>query len=160
MHLHRLPLSTGEGAHLTEASPTEEADRLKLGTRGASAAGYHTAIYAQCHRVSSVSQSTQRWSCGPQLPRARGVVRAEDAQSGQDYNRPLALNSVHAVMAETELKPETAPEDPGDPEDPEVLEDPEDLAVDYWPRRRQVAEASSTHRLESVTGWREVRCEA
>ena len=50
-----LPLSTGEGAHLTEASPTEEADRLKLGTRGASAADYHTAIYAQCHRVSSVS---------------------------------------------------------------------------------------------------------
>ena len=63
-------------------------------------------------------------------------------------------------MAETELKPETAPEDPGDPEDPEVLEDPEDLAVDYWPRRRQFAEMSSTHRLESVTGWREVRCEA
>ena len=57
-------------------------------------------------------------------------------------------------MAETELKPETAPEDPGDPEDPEVL------AMDYWPRRRQVAETSSTHRLESVTGWREVRCEA
>ena len=52
-------------------------------------------------------------------------------------------------MAETELKPETAPEDPGDPEDPEVLEDPEDLAMDYRPRRRQVAEASSTHRLES-----------
>ena len=118
-----LPLSTGEGAHLTEASPTEEAD-------------------------------TQRWPCGPQLPRARGVVRAEDARSGQDYNRPLALNSAHAVMADTELKLETAPEDP------EVLEDPEDLAVDYWPRRRQVAETSSTHRLESVTGWREVRCEA
>ena len=103
-----------------------------------------------------MSQSTQRWPCGPQLPRARRVVRAEDAQSGQDYNRPLALNSAHAVMAETELKPETAPEDPGDPE---VLEDPEDLAMDYWPRRRQVAETSSTHRLESVTGWREVRCE-
>ena len=105
----------------------------------------------------AVSQSTQRWPCGPQLPRARRVVRAEDTQSGQDYNRPLALNSAHAVMAETELKPETAPEDPGDPEDPEVLEDPEDLAMDYWPRRRQVAETSSTHRLESVTGWREVQ---
>ena len=63
-------------------------------------------------------------------------------------------------MAETELKPETAAEDSGGPEDPKVLEDPEDLAVDFWPRRRQVVEASSTHRLESVTGWREVRCEA
>ena len=70
-------------------------------------------------------------------PRARGVVTAEDAQNGQYYNRPLALNSAHDVMAETELKPETAPEK---------------LAVDYWPRRQQVAEASSTHRLESVTG--------
>ena len=54
-----LPLSTGEGAHLTEASPTEEADRLKLGTRGASAADYDTAIYAQCYRVSSVSVSVR-----------------------------------------------------------------------------------------------------
>ena len=116
-----LPLSTGEGAHLTEASPTEEADRLKLGTRGASAADCHTAIYAQCHRVSSVSVSvrsvteirvTEITSGGlvtGNSPRARGVVRTVDAQSGQDYNRPLALNSAHAVMAETELKPETAP---------------------------------------------------
>ena len=99
----------------------------------------------QCQCQCAVSQGTQRWPYGRQLPRARGVVRAGDAQSGQDYNRPLALNSAHAVMAETELKPETAPEDPGG---------------DYWPRRRQAAEASSTHRLESVTGWREVRCEA